>query len=573
VTREPADLTARVERLEQEVQALRERMGASRRSPTSLLPPPPVQEAAPRRRHVADLETDLVRTWFARLGALAILLGAGFAFKYGIDRGLIGPLQRVVVGLVAGAVFLLGGEAARRRRWGELAQAVTGGGVALLYLSVLAALILYGILAPGSALILLTAVSALGVVLALRHDSQALALVGLIGGFMNAALLGSEIARPLDVFVYLTALDAGVLWLAYAKSWRATRVFALAGTAIIFALNLGSAGIAVGLVFATALWVIFVLIPFVTVAGGRTLHPQGDISVMVTSGLAYLAAALTLLDRNHSEWQGLFTLGLGVVYAALALIARKSAAKDGPLPISMAGLAAAFVTLAAPVQLEAAGVGVAWAIEGALLTWLGSRFEATRIRATGLLVASLAFLNQLAVVADVYRPARLLLTGASASLVVTIACLYGVAFIYGRTKRGHELERFAAPGACAAAGILTLAWLGAEATEYFRRLHPPHGDTQDIELAISAIWGIYAVALLRVGVSGRRWARLFGIVVFAATILKIAAVDVWLLDELYRTLAFMGLGALLLTCSLMYNRLATLVRQDDQTSKAKGDKL
>jgi len=48
---------------------------------------------------------------------------------------------------------------------------------------------------------------------------------------------------------------------------------------------------------------------------------------------------------------------------------------------------------------------------------------------------------------------------------------------------------------------------------------------------------------------------------------------VWLLDELYRTLAFMGLGALLLTCSLMYNRLATLVRQDDQTSKAKGDKL
>ena len=34
-----------------------------------------------------DLEESVVGTWFPRLGALALLLGDGFGFRYAVDRG------------------------------------------------------------------------------------------------------------------------------------------------------------------------------------------------------------------------------------------------------------------------------------------------------------------------------------------------------------------------------------------------------------------------------------------------------------------------------------------------------
>jgi uncharacterized membrane protein len=101
--------------------------------------PPPI--SVPRRAQPEEAtEASLVGTWFARLGALAVLLGAGFGFKYAIDRGLIGPAARVSLGIAVGLAFIGWGEWARRRDWPGYAQALSGGGLGLLYLSIWAGL-------------------------------------------------------------------------------------------------------------------------------------------------------------------------------------------------------------------------------------------------------------------------------------------------------------------------------------------------------------------------------------------------------------------------------------------------
>jgi hypothetical protein len=38
--------------------------------------------------------------------------------------------------------------------------------------------------------------------------------------------------------------------------------------------------------------------------------------------------------------------------------------------------------------------------------------------------------------------------------------------------------------------------------------------------------------------------------------------DVWMLDTLYRTIVFMGLGAIFLACSVMYHRFRDFVVED-----------
>src|SRR5438105_2963190 len=84
-------------------------------------------------------EARLAGTWFSRGGALAMLIGAGFGFKYGIDRGFITEPVRVLIGLLSGLAFVAWGSWARRKGWHAFSQAVTAGGIAICYLSVVIA--------------------------------------------------------------------------------------------------------------------------------------------------------------------------------------------------------------------------------------------------------------------------------------------------------------------------------------------------------------------------------------------------------------------------------------------------
>jgi uncharacterized membrane protein len=168
------ELEARVGRLEADVAAL-ERLLALQsnsfansgprpsgpRPPTHVSEPPKVTRVLERNDSWGDpgSEANVLAAWLARLGALAIVLGAAFAFKLAIDRGLVGPGLRVVLGVAAGLGFIGVGELARRRNQLSLSQALCAAGVVLLYLSILAGLLPYSLLPAALALGLLIMVA------------------------------------------------------------------------------------------------------------------------------------------------------------------------------------------------------------------------------------------------------------------------------------------------------------------------------------------------------------------------------------------------------------------------------
>src|SRR5437588_10548044 len=75
-------------------------------------------------------EANIIGTWLARIGALMILVGAGFGFKYGVDRGIIGPGLRVIIGFAASALLVGWIEHARGNGRVVFGQPVGAGGVA-----------------------------------------------------------------------------------------------------------------------------------------------------------------------------------------------------------------------------------------------------------------------------------------------------------------------------------------------------------------------------------------------------------------------------------------------------------
>src|SRR5919106_2536114 len=309
----------------------------------------PARGASPKRRGVASsmFEEDAIGTWFPRLGALAVLIGAGFGFKYAIDQGWIGPGLRVLLGIIAGIALVAASEVTRKRGWHPYAQAVAGGGVALVYLSVWAAFDLYGLIAGPVAFIGLAATTGSAVALALRNDSLPLALIGIAASFLNPIVVSPLGLGGSTVLVYVVALDLGVLTLAGARRWPALDALALFGSWTLYGASSAGEG---NLAFATTLFVVFAAVPFVRRGLRTEVSPYRDVWISVGGGLTYCLAVMS--EVFNADQHGAVTLSMAAVYGGLAWLSLRMSSKRDILTVTLAGMSLLFVTIWQVVALE-----------------------------------------------------------------------------------------------------------------------------------------------------------------------------------------------------------------------------
>ena len=162
----------------------------------------PMAAVGPSSGSSFDWERLLGRNWFAIIGAVALVVGICFFLKLAFDNNWIGDTGRIILGVVLGLALLGVGEYSQRRVpiW---AQPVTAAGAVILYLSIYAAFGLYQLIRPDVALLFLALVVALAALLALRHESIVVALLGIIGAFLAPApARGGPAGRPLGSGVH-----------------------------------------------------------------------------------------------------------------------------------------------------------------------------------------------------------------------------------------------------------------------------------------------------------------------------------------------------------------------------------
>ena len=100
------------------------------------------------------------------------------------------------------------------------ALSIQGGAVGILYSTVFAAFHLYALIPPVAAFALLTSIAALSALLAVKQNSQSLALLGVTGGFPGSILASSGNGDHVFLFGYYALLNAGILLVSWFKSWR-----------------------------------------------------------------------------------------------------------------------------------------------------------------------------------------------------------------------------------------------------------------------------------------------------------------------------------------------------------------
>ncbi len=520
-----------------------------------------------------DLETLIAGRWLNRIGLFALFLAASFFIKLAIENDWFGPTGQVALGLVGGTVLLAFSQTLLRRGYLYFSEGFAGLGAGILYLSLWAGWDYYKLFPQAASFIGMILVTGAMMVLAVGRDSQRIAAMGLIGGFLTPMLVSTGVDRQVVLFTYLGALNTGLIALARLRHWRVLEAGAFLWTQVYlwgwYSRFYNPDKLLLTAFFFTLFFLLFAAMPVVrawpkALSGAEGKRPQllpEQLLLVLVNASMYLIALHTLLWEQH-RWT--LTVAVLALSAGHLLVARaiplastasgaeeKAPAREGSAArLLFAGLALTFVTLAIPIRLEGKWITLAWAVEGAVLLWSGLQAAQPYLRAAGGVLFAIVALRLLAY--DI-SAARVVFNARFLTFAVAVAC-FAAALRFARERwaslGGSERNLFAV--LAVAINFLALWALSLEVRD---ALEGGWEGRLAKQLGLSVLWAGYAALLLVLGVRRSsallRWQAL---ALFGVTVVKVFLYDLAELERAYRIVSFLVLGVLLVVVSFFYQR-------------------
>ena len=601
VAAELAALSARVESLERQLAELHAQPFASDRqrtpppprpAPTAYAEPPLVPDFA---KHLPEakgsLENRIGSQLFSRIGIVALLVATTLFLKWAIDNHWIGPLGRVLAGLIAGAAVVVWSERFRRKGFNAFSYSLKAVGSGALYLSLWAAFQLYHLLPASAALGAMILVTAWNAYMAWSQNSEILAAYAVAGGFATPLLLSTGGNHEIFLFTYILAIDIATVALVRLKKWPRLLLGACPATVAFFigwyvefygAFNVGQP-VGITAIFVVLFFAVFV-VPTIRY-GGDEAGAGGSISggsvtggtitggtitevLLPLANAAFAALALysVLEDSHHHYLLPWVAVLFGGLYLGLMRLPQTRIASAVHL-----SLAVVFLTIAIPLKASGHWITVGWLAEGVTLLWIS-----VRLSGPGPGAAAVSFhriLRRLAIGAlalgfcglliqpfwlDYGIDTAFLNSRFATSLfgVVALAISAAIGLHAGR-REDADLPSWMqiAGGSIIALNLIAiLSFVRELDTVWQHTSFNPEADLQK-SLAVSAFLMLYGGGLLAVGFWKRsgfvRWQAL---ILLVFTIGKTFLYDTRNLSQGYRVLSFLGLGALLMAVSFAYQK-------------------
>jgi uncharacterized membrane protein len=492
-----------------------------------------------------------VRRWFTegnvpvKVGVLVLFAGVAALLRYATEQGLLSlpiELRLAGVALAAIAALVFGWRQRELRR--PFGLALQGGAIGVLLLVTFAAFKLYALIPAGAAFaVSIALVAGLGV-LAVRQNALALAVLGVLAGFLAPLWLSTGGGKHVALFGYYAVLNAAIVAIAWRRPWRLLNLLGFAFTfgigTLWGVLDYRPEVFASAQFFLLLFFAMYLAIPLLyTVASGPARQKVFDGSLVFGTPLVAFALQAGLL-RDDRLALAFCALALGALYAGLAAVLRRRetfAALVAPYAV----LGVGFSTLAVPLALSARATAAIFALEGAGLVWLGLRQSRQLPQFVGVglqLAAALAFtlgFGDGATGPAVFNAAFM------TALLIAIA-----GFATAHAARVHERD-----GLAVAAYLWGLAWwTGAALWEIDRSVTP--ASVVDALMLFSLGTGLLAAEFAR-----RRPAGALHLTAAAALLLPIAFAW-WQHGERGQPLAGLGVVAWLAVAAAGWRVLTSL---------------
>ncbi|MEV6240267.1 DUF2339 domain-containing protein [Lentzea sp. NPDC051838] len=532
-----------------------------------MQPPPPPQvpwqPPQPRETLFEKLGKDGAGSkLLAWVGGAITVLGFVLLLILAIQRGWLGPMPRVIGGAVfSGALIGIGMWLHRNPagRTGAFALAATG--FAGLYLDVIAATSLYEFLPPGVGLVVGLGVAASGVVLALRWDSQTLAV-----GVVAACAICSPILTDgftVMLVAFLLVLKMASTPVQIQRNWPGLAI--AGGFPPLIASLLATANAipadfewtVVGVAGATT--VVGILVALLTIRK----RPDDIVAVALIAGSALPAMfATTLLDDPANS------ILAGAVAAVLLAIWM---VPDLPRGFTTAAGATGMLALFQTTVIALDG-NVRTAIvlaEAVLLAFLAARLNKKSALVGSIVFGAVGFLMAIGDAVPltwlIEEPRYVVVTSGdyAAGLVTALVLgIYAAVAPWAALKMQVLRQPARHPFPWILAGLVLLYGAAGAVLCAALLVSPDESGFLFGHSVVTVSWTVAALFLLVKGINNKAL-RISGLILVGAAVLKLVLFDLAALDGVARVLAFLGAGLVLLTAGTRYAKLVASVKNPD----------
>ncbi len=327
---------------------------------------------------------------FVRIGIILFFMGASFLIKLGIDNNVI-SIEFRLIGLSLAAIGLLRFGWQQRLLRAKYALLLQGAAIGILYITIFGAFRTYHLLPASLAFFLLFSVSMFTASLAVLQNAPSLAFFGFLGGFAAPILASTNSGNHVALFSYYAVLNTAIFAVAWFKSWRLLNILGFVCTYVI--------GIAWGVLkynpsqFAsTEPFVLLFFAFYIGIALLYAVKQPPELKGYVDTTLLFGVPAVTFgiqiaLVKPFEYGIAISSFCFGIIYIGLGRLIWSQGGENFKLLAQVfLALAMVFVSLAIPFAFDASTTAGAWALEGAVVFWVGCQQKRTFSRIFGLLL-------------------------------------------------------------------------------------------------------------------------------------------------------------------------------------------
>lgn len=347
----------------------------------------------------SNLEKFIGENLISKIGIIITIIGVGIGVNYAIDKDLITPLMRIILGYCFSGVLLFF-SLLLKKKYNNFSAVLISGSIASAYFITYAAFSFYGFIPRLPAFAIMCLMTVAAVYVAISYNKQLIAIIGLVGAYAVPFLLSDDSRNFSALFIYMAIINGGIVVLAFKKYWKLLFNTAFIITWLVYATWFTlefehEQHLLLGLGFSFLFFFIF----YTTFLANKLLRKlqfsAGDIVFVMANGFIFYSLNYLALDQPKTEGLlGGFTLANAILHLITAFIVYLKKADD-KLFYLLIGMALIFVTIFVPVQLDGRWVSLLWAGEAAVLYWIGRSKKTTFYENLSYLMVFISFFSMI----------------------------------------------------------------------------------------------------------------------------------------------------------------------------------
>ncbi len=330
--------------------------------------------------HQSKIEDLIGTNLFNKIGILIIVVGVFIGAKYAIDKELISPATRILLGyLIAASLAFVSFRL--KRKYPDFSAVMMSGSISIMYFISFIAYSFYHLFPQGITFVIMLSTTALVVATAFWYNKRVIALLGQVGAYAIPFMLGDGSNKTTFLFAYISIINIGLLFLSLKKNWKQVYQFAFFMSWIIYVITLlnvktNSEMLPENLLFIAINFFIFYATFLSYKIIKKEFYSLEQLMILLINALAFFFIGYYLINSIYPDhnYLTLFTLSNALIHLAIGFWIHKIKLTDNTVQMFIFGLSVTFITILVPVAFHGNTTTILWAVEAIGLSFIGYKY-------------------------------------------------------------------------------------------------------------------------------------------------------------------------------------------------------